>query len=324
MDGSQWSRGWTFVVHALAAFQKYPCLVLPILIVWLVYAPSVLYFKFYFHWNHHSTGESLVIAFFLIALFSLLILVACAVLLELIKQLEEDSPSLMSAIAATFRKDLANILPLAMAWAFIWFALTLLEALLSRRDEDDSGDPQLDAQGAAEAIANFSSFSLNLAFLEALKKGVRMVVFLILPAIAWDDMNVVQATQKGLVVLKTHLGEFARGYALTYAAAAIVFLPPAVIFMLGERHRHLAPLVHFPDYVWVGTIIYCGLAWSFCLYLEQMFVAQLYLWHMKWERKFEVAQAFRRPLPLFKDIEPPSLLAKVPGFFGQNVSLPST
>jgi len=324
MDGLQWSRGWKFVIHAIAAFQKYPCLVLPILIVWLVYVPSVLYLKFYFHWNRHSTGESLVIAFFFIAFFSLLILVACDVLLELIEQLENDTPSLMSAVAATFRKDLANILPLAMAWAFIWFALTLLEALLSRRDEDDSGDPQLDAQSAAEAIANFDSFSLNLAFLEALKKGVRMVVFLILPAIAWDNMNVVQATQKGLVVLKTHLGEFARGYALTYAAAAVVFLPPAIIFMLGERHHHLAPLVRFPDSVWVATIIYCGLAWSFCLYLEQMFVAQLYLWHMKWERKFEVATAFKRPLPQFKDIEPPALLAKVPGFFDRNVSLHTT
>jgi hypothetical protein len=111
-----------------------------------------------------------------------------------------------------------------------------------------------------------------------------MLVFLILPAIAWDNMNFVQATQKGLLVLKTHLGEFARGYALTYAAAVVVFLPAAVVFVLGARHRHMAPLVHFPDAVWVATMIYCGLAWSFCLYLEQMFVAQLYLWHMKWER----------------------------------------
>ena len=214
MDGSQWSRGWNFVVHAIAAFQKYPSLVLPILIVWLVYAPSVLYVKFYFHWNRHSTLDLLVFAFFFIAFLSLLILIACDVLLELIKQMEEDTPSLRSAVAATFRKDLINILPLAMTWAFIWFALLLLEALLSRRDDDDSDDPQLSAQSAAEAIADFGSFSLSRAFIQALEKGVRMVVFLILPAIAWEDMNFVEAAQKGLIVLKTHLGEFARGYAV--------------------------------------------------------------------------------------------------------------
>ena len=320
MDGSQWSRGWNLIVHAIAAFQKYPCLVLPILIVWLVYAPSVLYFKFYFHWNRHSTGDSLVIAFFFIAFLSLLILIACDVLLELIKQMEDDTPSLRSAVTATFRKDLVNILPLAMAWAFLWFALSLLEALLSRRDDEDSDDPRLDAESAAEAIAGYGSFSLSRAFLHALQKGVRMVVFLILPAIAWENMNFAEATHKGLIVLKTHLGEFARGYALTYAAAVVVFLPPAIVFELGSSHHHLAPLVHFPDAVWVATIIYCGLAWSFSLYLEQMFVAQLYLWHMKWERKFAVARVMKRPLPELKDIEPPALLAKTPVFFGQNVS----
>ena len=317
MDGSQWSRGWRFVVHAVAAFRQYPFLVLPILIVWLVYAPSVLYLRFYFRWDRYGTGESLVMAFFFVYVLSFMTLIACDVLLRMIKQMEEGGPSLMRAVSDAFRQDLVDILMLAMVWAFVWFALTVLEALLSKRDEDNSGDPELDAQSAAEAIAGFDgAFSLNRAFLEALKKGVRMVVFLMLPAIAWDNMNLVQATVKGLTVLKTHLGEFARGYALTYAAAVVVFLPPAMVFMLGARHHHGAPLVHFPPAVWVATTIYCGLAWSFCLYLEQMFVAQLYLWHMKWEIKYEVAKATRHPLPAFRDIEPPALLAKVPAFFG--------
>ena len=316
MDGSRWSRGWKFVAHALAAFQQYPILVLPILIVWLVYAPSILYLQFHFRWNQHSTGDALLIVFAFIAAFSLMILVACDVLLQLIKQMEEGSPSLMRALSSTLRQDLASILPLALAWAVIWFALTLLDAVLFRRNEDDTGDPELDAQSAAEAIAGFDgSFSLNRTLLQALQKGIRMVVFLILPAIAWDNRTVAQATERGLAVLKTHLGEFARGYALTYAAAAVVFVPPAIIFTLGARHRQMEPLVQFPPSVWVATIIYCGLAWSFCLYLEQMFGAQLYLWHRKWEVKFEVAKATRRPLPAFKDIAPPTLLAKAPAFF---------
>ena len=320
MDGSQWSRGWKLIVQSMTAFQQYPYFILPILSVWLIYAPSVLYFRFYFNWHRHGVGDSLVIAFFIIAFFSLCILLACNVLLELIKQLDDDAPSLTGAIGATFRKDLLNILPLALAWAFIWFALTLLEALLSREDDEDGGDAQLDAQSAAEAIANFGTFSLSAAFLAALQKGVRMVVFLILPAIAWEDMNFVDASKKGLAVLKAHLGEFARGYALTWAAAMVVFLPPGILFLIGTRHHHLPPLVHIPDGVWVATILYMGLAWSFCIYLEQMFVAQLYLWHMKWERKFEVARLIKRTLPAFEDIEPPALLAKVPNLFGRESS----
>jgi hypothetical protein len=318
MDGSQWRRGWKLIVQSMAAFQQYPYLILPILSVWLVYAPCVLYLKYYFDWNRHGVGDSLVVMFFFIAFLSFCILLACDVLLELIKQLEDGAPSLMGALGATFRKDLMNLLPLALAWAFIWFALTLLEALFSRRDDQESsGDAELDAQSAFETLADFGNFSLGRAFLEAVKKGVRMLVFLILPAIAWEDMNFIDASKKGLGVLKAHLGEFARGYALTYAAAMVVFLPPAILFLIGTSHHRQPPLVHIPEGVWVAATIYVGLAWSFSLYLEQMFVAQLYLWHMKWERKFEVARLSKRPLPAFGDIEPPALLAKVPDLFGR-------
>jgi hypothetical protein len=318
MDGIQWRRGWLLIAQGVGVLRQYPWFIAPILMVWLIYAPGVLYLKYGLQWSRHNTAESAIIVYFFIVAFSFCILLACDVLLELIQQLESDEPSLRSAIAATFRKDLANLLPLAFAWATIWFALSLIEAALSRRDEEDSGDAELDAQGAAEALAGFGSFSLSSAFFEALKKGVRMVVFLILPGIAWEDMNFVNATRKGLAVLKAHKGHFARGYALTYAASAVAFLPPSILFMLGTGRHGRPPLIHFPDSVWAATIIYIGLAWSFSIYLEQMFGAQLYLWHLKWERKFEVAKLSRRPLPSFEDIEPPVLLAKVPNLFEQN------
>jgi hypothetical protein len=130
-----------------------------------------------------------------------------------------------------------------------------------------------------------ASTASRAAFIDALKKGVRMVMFLIMPAIAWDNLGFFAATKKGLSVLRAHLGDFASGYALTYAAAAIVFLPPWIIFELRTGRHSNPPLIHFSDSVWVVTTIYVGLAWSFCIYLEQMFMAQLYLWHMKWERK---------------------------------------
>lgn len=317
MDGIQWARGRQLIAHGLGVLWKYPWFAVPILLVWLIYAPGVLYFKYSFQWNRHNATESAIIVYFFIVVFSFCILLACDILLELIKQMESDEPSLTAAVAATFRKDLTNLLPLAFAWGTIWFLLSLIEACLRRRDDSGGVEPELDAQGAAEALAGFDSFSLSAAFFEALKKGVRMVVFLILPAIAWEDMNFINATRKGLAVLKAHKGVFARGYALTYAASAVAFLPPSILFMLGSRHRGHPPIFHFPDGVWVAAIIYMGLVWSFSVYLEQMFGAQLYLWHMKWERKFEVATLSKRPLPLFEDIEPPVLLAKIPNLIGQ-------
>jgi hypothetical protein len=317
MDTSNWDRGWKLITHSVAVFQSYPVFIVPILTVWCVYAPTVLYLKYGFPWHALDTAQSLAFVFVVVVTLSIAIVLACDTLLEMIKQMEDGEPSLRLALSRTFSKDLTNVLALAIAWGIIWFALSVIEALVSRRRNDENNDQEFNARNAAETIANFDQFSLSSAFIEALKKGIRMVVFLILPAIAWENMNFIDATKKGLAVLKAHLAVFASGYALTYAAAAIAFLPPALLLFFGTGHHGQPPLFRVPDFLWVCSIVYTGLAWSFCLYMEQMSMAELYLWHQKWERMYEVARLSKRPLPLFKDIEPPVLLVKVPNLFSQ-------
>jgi hypothetical protein len=46
-----------------------------------------------------------------------------------------------------------------------------------------------------------------------------------------------------------------------------------------------------------------------------MFMAQLYLWHMKWESKVEIAKEEHQPLPEFHSVGRPELLVKTPGLF---------
>jgi hypothetical protein len=312
MAGS-WRKGWGLLVHSMNVFKAYPSFLLPILTVWSVYAPTVLYLKYGYQWNQHGLEEDLgVAALFLFGL-SFLILMSCAVVLEMIRQIEVGNPSLIRATAKALGKDMFRVLPLSIVWATIWFVLTVIEAFLSKKKESND-DNTLTAQNAAATIANYREFSFSAAFIDALKKGVRMVMFLIMPAIAWENLGFLAATKKGLSVLRTHLGDFGSGYALTYAAAAIVFLP-GIIFELGTGRHGNPPLIHFPDSVWVGTIIYVGLAWSFCIYLEQMFMAQLYLWHMKWESKVEIAKEEHQPLPEFHSVGRPELLVKTPGLF---------
>jgi len=307
-------NGWALLVHSLNVFRAYPSFLLPILTVWSVYAPTVLYLKYGYNWNQHSLEEDLGITYLFLFGLSFLILMSCAVVLEMIRQIENGDPSLIRAIAKVLGKDMFRVLPLSIVWATIWFVLTVIEAILSKKRGNDD-DSALTAQNAAATIANYSEFSFSAAFIEALKKGVRMVMFLIMPAITWENLGFLAATKKGLAVLRAHLGDFASGYALTYAAAGIVFLPPWIVLELGTRHRGHAPLIQFPDSVWVATIIYMGLAWSFCIYLEQMFMAQLYLWHMKWESKVEIAKEEHQPLPEFHSVRRPELLVKTPGLF---------
>ena len=313
-----WGRGWGLIVHSLNVFRAYPAFLLPILAVWTAYVPSILYLRYEYRWAAHGIGQDIAIAFLFIFALSFLILMSCAVVLDMIRQIETGEPSLARAIEKAFGTDMFKVLPLAIVWAIIWLALTLIEAILSKKKGNDN--EALTAQHAAETIANYRDFSFSSAFIEALQKGVRMVVFLIMPAIAWENLSFYDATKKGLAVLRAHLSDFGAGYALTYAAAAIVFLPPAIIFELGTGRHGNPPLIHFPDAAWVGTIIYMGLAWSFSIYLEQMFMAQLYLWHMKWEESVSQAKMAHQPLPEFDQVGRPELLAKTPGLFAPSMS----
>ncbi|KAF5416465.1 MAG: hypothetical protein C5S48_02795 [Candidatus Methanogaster sp.] len=250
----------------------------------------------------HSTN--ILYSFFIVFIFSSILSFSNLLLLELIQQLESGKRfNLVSAFFEVVSKDLIKTLPITFIWVIIWFILTAIEALLSKM-ENRSGE--FSAENAAKTLAGYERFSLSRAFFEALQKGVRMIVFLILPAIAWEDKSPVKAIKKGLGVLKTHLAEFTTGFALTELAATIVFLPPGILFVISDEFE-----VTFPDFVWYIAIIYCAFAWSFSLFLEQMFAAELYLWHLIWEKECSIAKAENRELPKLREVKRPSVLDDV-------------
>ena len=312
--GETWRNGWKVLVQSLGVFKKYPKLLVPILGAWAVYAPSVIFMRYGYDGESSGLRADLSLVFLIILLLSFSVLFSCAIVLDMIRQIEAGEPSLLRAFFRRLGRDLPRIFLLSVGWAIIWFALTVLDAILSKKDRDNSDDA-LTAQNAAETIANYKSFSFSSAFIEALEKGVRMVMFLIMPGIVWENLDVFAATKKGLAVLRAHLRDFGSGYALTYAASSIIFLPPAIIFELGTGRHGRPPPIHFPDSVWVGVIIYMGFAWSLSIYLEQMFMAQLYLWHMKWEEQARAAAEANLDPPSFYSVERPQLLAGAPDPF---------
>lgn len=316
---SNWRKGWALIVHALNVFRIYPAFLVPILVVWIVYASGVLYLRYGFPWKLYNAWVDTGVVFLVIFVFSFLILLSFAMVLELIRQAEDGRPSLLRAFAAVLSRDMVSVLPLALVWAIVWLVLAIIEAMLSK-DRNGDRNETLTAQHAAMTLANYQDFSFSAAFIEALQKGVRMVMFLILPAIAWEHLGFLGGVKKGLAVFRAHLGLFGTGYALTYAAALVVFLPAAIVLELGTGRHGGPPLIDFPSYVWVATIIYMGFAWSLSLYLEQMFMAQLYLWHMKWEQAAAKAAKAGGPAPAFDTVPRPELLTKTPGLFGELIA----
>jgi len=136
-----------------------------------------------------------------------------------------------------------------------------------------------------------------------------MIIFLILPAVAWEELSPIKAIKKGLTVLRGNLPEFLTGFALTEVFASIVFLPAAIIFYIDSKFG-----VIFPEFVWYFVLVYIAFSWSLTFLVEQLYVAELYLWHIKWEDECQFAKQEGKELPNLP-------VNSKPSFFDEDYSL---
>ncbi len=298
-------NGWQLIKESVRVFNRHPKFIIPLLVTWLVYAPIILYLKYWFNWDAYTDSQVFLIVFGIIFVFAFLLSFSCSMLLELIQQLESGKQmNIASAFGHTLSHNTIKILPVVFVWTIIWFILLVIQALLSKDKKREK--ESFSAENAAKTLAGYQNFSLSKAFFKALEKGVRMVVFLILPAIAWENLSFWKSVKKGIAVFKSNLSAFVTGFVLTGLATAIIFLPPALLFYISDEME-----IIFPEWVWVITIIYIAFGWSYSIYLEQMFTAELYLWNHKWEKEVTKAQAENRPIPTLNDIPRPSVLDEV-------------
>ena len=296
--------GLHMIGHAFSVFRRYPVFLLPLLGCWCVYAPVVLYFKF---GAHSFSGASVLwLVFAAILVLSSALAFSGLVLLELIQQVETGrQPKLFHATRDAARHNFVKALPIILVWASLWFFLTLLSAIFSKR-RSDHRDDNLNMENAARTFSGgVSFFSLRNLF-RMLNKALRMLVFLILPAIAWLDCGPLKATKLGFVAVRQHLRHFAAGFILSEVVAMLIFLPTGILIYVVDQGNY-----SLPDAAWLGVIFYCAFGWSFVIYIEQMFAAELFLWHIKWcDENKELASQNLSPKTL-SEIQRPSLLDDV-------------
>lgn len=298
-------NGWDLIRESIKVFNYYPRFIVPLMLTWLIYAPIILYLEYWFNWDAYTSLQTFFIIFGIIFIFAFLLSFSCSMLLELIQQLESGQKlSVTKAFGYSLTHNTLKILPVVFVWTVIWFVLLVIQALLtkSKKREKES----FSAENAAKTLAGYQSFSLSRAFFKALEKGVRMIVFLILPAIAWENLGFWGSVKKGIAVFKSNLAIFVAGFSLTGLVTAIIFLPPALLIYVSDETG-----VTLPNWAWAATIIYIAFAWSYSIYLEQMFAAELYLWNYKWEKAVIVAQQAGQPIPSINDVPHPSLLDNV-------------
>lgn len=278
---------------------RYPAMVLPLRLVWSAFAPVCVYLYFYFPWTEVDVWTALAVNFVAITGLSYLISLAAFILLEQIRIIENGkSPGLAWPLSVAFWNSI-RALHVTLIWAFIWFAIMVVEMIMRPRSESAKSEPT--PQNVARFLAGAEQSSLSGALFEGLRKGVRMIAFLIFPAIAWERHD--KPIRRGLGVALSHKTEFASGFVLTELAAGIVFIPPIIVIMLSEQTD-----VPFPDWIWFAVIVYCGLAWSLTILIEQLFTAELYLWDMKWRNACAAAAVSGVAPPKLAEVKRPSIL----------------
>jgi hypothetical protein len=262
------SQGWQIFKQTLAVLKKFPVLAAPLFLAWMIMASVVLLFRYY--------DLSIGLVFLAVFIVAYSLSAACILMLELMQQIESGkNTSLAKAIGQFIGNDSIKAIPIALIWSVIWFIILILRAMT--RKDSDKGEPSVADAGRTLSGLNtpFSWIGLGLDMLEKL---LRMAIFSMLPAIAWEDLGPWQAAKRGSKVIRQHPTQFLTNYGLTAAAGTLMAIPLIPIAVLDEQH------VSLPPWLWIVVIIYSGIIWTIEMYLEQMSVALLYLWHLKWEK----------------------------------------
>lgn len=303
-------NGAGLISASIKTFRQHPILGFPIFVVWLIYAPLIIYFKWHFNWDMYNHKAQFMILFLIIYFLAFILSISCSVMLELLQQKETGKKfNLAKAILITFSYNLVPIMFLSLVWSFIWFILVVIKLFI--KDKSSQAEEE-SAENVARTLAgnndSFGTFSIDL-----LLKGIRMVVFLIIPAFAWENKGIRQSFRRGFQILGERKAEFLGGFTLSLAVEFIIFLPAGIMFYLSNKG------MVFPDWSWFICIFYVGLAWSYSIYLEQMFAAELYLWQMTYEKEVAIwtnkkkeSKEFKDEFPDFSKIRRPSIIDNIP------------
>ncbi len=315
-------NSFRILVGSLKALLQHPALLFPLFIIWGMYIIGA-YFYYYnvdytrftkenfdFKYGAVLLGTALVINAFVV-------LFSASILMEIIQQKETGQKiNLGRAIIDTFTKNIFKIILLAITWFFLsmllgviqWFVKSKISQTANRsRFRTVSVKGVMVNTGDLQNMAGVDSESMLSTLFKGLTRGIRMMCFLIVPAFAWENLGFGKSLSRGTTVLKARINEFISGFVLSSLLKFMIGLPVGIMAYLFYKDGY-----KFESWQFITVIIYSLFTWSFMIYLEQFFVAELYLWQLKYERACKIATDHGAPIPTLESIDRPSFLDDMP------------
>ncbi len=273
------NEGWKLFKGSFRVLFKKPIFLLPIVVSWIIFAGVVLYLRYYFTFPN-SLALGFLYFYLLLFLITYVISLMNLLMLEFMQHIESgEKISLPKALKDLLSWNFFAVIPLALFWAFMWFIILIIQALTSKSKNKERAEPSVRDAARTLGGAESGPFSWLKLGLRMFEKLVRMSVFLALPAIAWENKGSFSAFRKSIEIVRKHPVQFLTTYTLTGFTALLMALPLIPVFLLDDMG------FVFSTTFWLVVIIYECIIWSLNVYLEQMSVGLLYLWHLKWEKK---------------------------------------
>lgn len=288
----------------------HPAFAAPLFFSWGIYALLASYLVYLHPWE--ALGATLRVLTGLGAAFTVTLTLTAAnhITLELIQQIEKGQPSsLIHAAWEVISWNMLHSLLIVLLWTPLWFIFTIIDITLGEDEDGSHADEHMIGPAVGVVGGDLRSFQFSRAFLRVLSKTMRLGVFLILPAIAWEQRGAIPGARRGLSVLRWHVAEFSTGLITSEIFAFVLLFPLILFFSLVQGLELSLPQEGLP----LG-ILYFTLTCSLIFYVEQIFAALLFLWHLRWEAAWEPDRDSEAARPKLADIPMPSLLDSVSEF----------
>lgn len=307
---------------AIKAMFRHPIVLVPLFILWGVYILGAYFYYYKVDFSrlkkeHFDYSYGLILLCSGLIINALTILISCSILMEIIQQKETGKRiNLGKAIADTFLKNGFKLILLSIIWLILFLLLGIIQWIVKRKINQTvrrTGIRNISAKGItmnADTLQDMTGIhteSVLSALFKGLARGIRMMCFLIVPAFAWENLGFGKSLSRGTRILKARIHEFITGFALSSLIKYLIGLPIGVMIYFAYKKGY-----HFDSWQLIAVALYALFTWSFMIFLEQFFIAELYLWQLKYERACVIAGEQGVPMPSIESIERPSFLDDMP------------
>lgn len=278
---------------------KYPSLFIPVILNVALFTVIVYYLMYYVNYAELITlPQRLLFGISVVVTLCFVISFCCFFMLEIMQQIETGKKTnLFSAIYEVVFKDVPRALPIMLVWAIIWFILFVIDILVSSVN-NRGGITKYNRRIKAASAA-----------LRLIQSGVGMLVFYVYPAIAWEDRTPIESVKKAFGHLEVLGKEFLIGFGgIDIILICLLFIPLIVTYFAVEVFNVTITTTITPKTFLFILLGYMSFAYSIYIFLQQTYVAILYLWIIKWQKEMVNAVVNKLPIPEIKDVEIPSLV----------------